>query len=139
MSPDLGLSLRPRNAFETGEVLEGGANQNGASDMTIGANYPVPVYVNGYACNNCAQVAEAKQDINPADPQAGPGGIDAKSASNSSQAPAFTLGGLLANSATSSGASPPQPASGAPSTGQPPQGAVSPQPTGYGGLLNISA
>ena len=50
--------------------------------MTISTNYPHPVYVNGYACNNCAQVAEAKQDINPADPKAGPGGIDADTASD---------------------------------------------------------
>jgi len=62
--------------------------------MAISANYPTPVYVNGYQCNNCAQVAEAKKDINPADPKAGPGGIDAKSGS---QSPAFTLGGSLAN------------------------------------------
>ena len=48
--------------------------------MAISANYPTPVYVNGYPCNNCAQVAEAKQDINPADPQAGPWGIDAQPA-----------------------------------------------------------
>jgi hypothetical protein len=63
--------------------------------MAVSANYPTPVYVNGYQCNNCAQVAEAKKDINPADPKAGPGGIDASSAS---QGPAFTLGGSLANS-----------------------------------------
>ena len=60
--------------------------------MVINANYPTPVYVNGYQCNNCAQVAEAKQDINPADPKAGPGGIDAPSGSRGA---AFTLGGSL--------------------------------------------
>jgi len=76
--------------------------------MAISANYPTPVYVNGYQCNNCAQVAEAKKDINPADPKAGPGGVDA---SSSSQSPAFTLGGMLANGSSAAGkASPSSPA-----------------------------
>ena len=66
----------------------------------INANYPTPVYVNGYQCNNCAQVAEAKQDINPADPKAGPGGIDAPSGS---QGPAFTLGGSLVGGSAAAG------------------------------------
>ena len=69
--------------------------------MAVSANYATPVYVNGYQCNNCTQVAEAKKDINPADPKAGPGGIDASSAS---QSPAFTLGGSLAKGGVCDGA-----------------------------------
>jgi hypothetical protein len=37
------------------------SQQSGTQAMIIGADYPTPVYVNGYACNNCAQVAEAKK------------------------------------------------------------------------------
>lgn len=36
--------------------------------MSISANYPQPVFVNGYACNNCSDVALAKQNIDPAHP-----------------------------------------------------------------------
>ena len=91
--------------------------------MAISANYPTPVFVNGYACNNCAQVAEAKQDINPADPKAGPWGVDA----GHGQQPAFTLGGALANSAASAAAA-----------GQPVTGAAQANPP-TGAVLNISA
>jgi hypothetical protein len=84
--------------------------------MAVSANYPTPVYVNGYQCNNCAQVAEAKKDINPADPKAGPGGADAKS---SAPSPAFTLGGSLANTGAGgqSSVSTPSAATGAAVTG----------------------
>jgi hypothetical protein len=92
--------------------------------MAVSANYPTPVYVNGYQCNNCAQVAEAKKDINPADPKAGPGGIDASSAS---QSPAFTLGGSLSKSGATAG-------QGTPSTSP----SVTPRPTGAGGVLDIA-
>ena len=96
--------------------------------MTINANYTTPVFVNGYQCWNCAQVAEAKQDINPADPQAGPWGVNApREAPNlggtqnspGSPSPAVTLGGALAGAAISGG---PTPTAGAP-----------------GGLLDIQA
>ena len=72
--------------------------------MAISANYPMPVLVNGYLCNSCTQVAEAQKDIDPADPQAGPWGIDAKSSSIPKDRPAFTLGGLLAERSTPTGA-----------------------------------
>ena len=77
--------------------------------MAIGGDYSSPEYVNGYACWNCAQVAEAKKDINPADPQAGPGGADASTTSgtsSSSQSSAVIFGGALAG-ANPSGSSPP--------------------------------
>ena len=51
-------------------------------------NYSSPIMVNGYSCDNCAQVALAKKDINPAQPSAGP-----NAATNT---PAVTLGGALA-------------------------------------------
>ncbi len=82
--------------------------------MTISANYPTPVYVNGYACNNCAQVAEAKKGVDPADPKAGPYGVDAKNDRNggsvSARSPAVIFGGALAQSAggsTTSGSTAP--------------------------------
>lgn len=79
--------------------------------MVISANYATPVLVNGYLCNNCTQVAEAQKDINPADPQAGPWGVDAKSISSPAESPAFTLGGLLASGTTINGVAPGKPAS----------------------------
>ena len=67
--------------------------------MAVGGDYSTPVYVNGYACWNCAAVAEAKKDINPADPQAGPGGAKATTGASSTQSPAVILGGVLASGA----------------------------------------
>ena len=95
--------------------------------MAISANYPVPVYVNGYACNNCAQVAEAKQGVNPADPQAGPYGVDATSGSAQggaspgtagAQSPAVIFGGVLSNLSSTPGAA----------SGQAPQASGAPGP-----------
>lgn len=127
--------------------------------MTISGNYPSPVYVNGYQCNNCAQVAEAKRDINPADPKAGPGGIDANTPANqaaqlasgqtpsSDRGPAVTFGGSLAIYNPTSPASSTSGAStspGAPSTSLSPfspntsQGAQVSSTPGLGALLNIS-
>jgi hypothetical protein len=72
--------------------------------MISGANYPNPVFVNGYECWNCTQVDEAKKYIDPADPKAGPFGINAASqpppvAGTSAQsvrpAPSAGSGGLL--------------------------------------------
>ena len=40
--------------------------------MTIQANYPSPVNVNGFACWNCGDVSMAKRDIDPAHPASGP-------------------------------------------------------------------
>lgn len=95
--------------------------------MTISANYPIPVWVNGYACDNCAQVAEAKQGINPADPTAGPYGVDAGAPGTSStsgagdQSPAVSFGGALSGLGASTG-----------------QGAAAANPTAPGARLDIS-
>jgi hypothetical protein len=100
--------------------------------LAISANYPTPVYVNGYACNNCAQVAEAKQDINPADPKAGPWGVDAKPEQATNAGAAFILGGSLASAATN----------GATSTASAPGGstqAQTPTPSATGNFLDVSA
>lgn len=110
--------------------------------MAISVNYPSPVYVNGYACNNCAQVAEAKQDINPADPQAGPGGIDAKNNPQPGQSPAVIFGGVLASGAASASDGTNASSSNTTSPGQSwslqtPSAGSSGTP-GLGGLLNIS-
>jgi hypothetical protein len=44
--------------------------------VAISGNYSHPVIVNGYSCVNCAEVAQAKADIDPANPLAGPGGAN---------------------------------------------------------------
>ena len=44
--------------------------------MAISGNYAHPVNVNGFSCINCAEVAMAKADIDPAKPSAGPGGVN---------------------------------------------------------------
>ena len=44
--------------------------------MAISGNYAHPVIVNGFSCINCAEVAQAKADIDPAKPSAGPGGAN---------------------------------------------------------------
>ena len=63
--------------------------------MAISANYPTPVYVNGFQCKNCTDVDYAKKHIDPAHPKDGPYGIDAinagpKPADSSGVAPAPT-------------------------------------------------
>lgn len=112
--------------------------------MTISGDYPTPVYVNGYPCNNCAQVAEAKKDINPADPKAGPGGVDANTQANQAS-PAVIFGGVLANNNPSSTASSASSLSSSPSPSDQSrffsnvgQNAPSSTTPGLGGLLNIS-
>jgi hypothetical protein len=74
--------------------------------MTISANYPTPVIVNGYQCWNCAQVAEAKQDINPADPKAGPWGVDGANGTQKAGGTesAVTFGGGLSGASVQAGA-----------------------------------
>lgn len=91
--------------------------------MTISGDYPTPVYVNGYPCNNCAQVAEAKKDINPADPKAGPGGIDANTPANQAS-PAVIFGGSLASTspALNQSSSPPNAAQRAQTSSMPGMG-----------------
>jgi hypothetical protein len=47
------------------------------SGMAISGDYPTPVNVNGYVCHNCTEVDQAKKNIDPAHPKAGPNGSDA--------------------------------------------------------------
>ncbi len=47
-----------------------------ANAMTISANYPSPVTVNGFSCRNCTEVDYAKKNIDPANPKAGPFGVN---------------------------------------------------------------
>ena len=42
--------------------------------MAISGDYPTPVMVNGFACNNCTDVDNAKKHIDPAHPKDGPYG-----------------------------------------------------------------
>ena len=65
--------------------------------MTIGANYPTPVTVNGFVCKNCTDVDYAKKHIDPAHPKSGPYGIDAKDDPTVKNAPpsVVTFGGNL--------------------------------------------
>ncbi len=44
--------------------------------MTISGDYSSPVLVNGFSCRNCAEVDQAKKNIDPADPLAGPFGAN---------------------------------------------------------------
>jgi hypothetical protein len=106
--------------------------------MAISADYATPLYVNGYACMNCTQVAEAKQNINPADPQAGPFGIDAKSNPTATQSPAVVFGGVLASAGGAPGASAGQ--SSSPQLSSSPAGSNQASSTAQsvGALLNIS-
>lgn len=39
--------------------------------MQIGGDYPRPVMVNGYACNNCDDVSAAKRGQDPSEARAG--------------------------------------------------------------------
>jgi hypothetical protein len=42
----------------------------------ISQNYPSPVTVNGFSCRNCTDVDNAKRNIDPANPKAGPFGMN---------------------------------------------------------------
>lgn len=44
--------------------------------MAISGDYSSPVTVNGFVCRNCADVDRAKRHIDPADPAAGPFGVN---------------------------------------------------------------
>lgn len=46
--------------------------------MAISGDYPTPVNVNGFSCKNCTDVDNAKKHIDPAHPEDGPFGINAK-------------------------------------------------------------
>lgn len=44
--------------------------------MEVSSTYSSPVNVNGFACYNCSEVALAEKNIDPADPSAGPFGVN---------------------------------------------------------------
>lgn len=44
--------------------------------MAISTDYSAPVWVNGFACRNCSEVDQAKRNVDPANPSAGPFGIN---------------------------------------------------------------
>lgn len=46
--------------------------------MAINGDYPQPVTVNGFSCKNCTDVDYAKKHIDPANPEDGPYGVNAK-------------------------------------------------------------
>jgi len=53
--------------------------------------------VNGYVCHNCSDVALAKRNIDPARPEDGPNGVDAKPENDPLRGNnAVTFGGALA-------------------------------------------
>lgn len=68
--------------------------------MSIGTNYPSPVWVNGYQCRNCTDVDNAKKHIDPDHPKSGPFNVDAKSDPSRAFEPAVKLGGALADAST---------------------------------------
>jgi hypothetical protein len=104
--------------------------------MAVNGDYAQPVYVNGYQCINCTQVAEAKRDIDPAHPKSGPGGIDAQFDPTRNQAVVF--GGVLAGVASAQPSSGQQTSQTASGFGAQQQIQPAPPPSNPGGLLNIS-
>jgi hypothetical protein len=109
--------------------------------MSIGGDYPSPINVNGFQCWNCAAVAEAKKDIDPNHPQAGPASENSKAKSvgekaasgstsrdapqtpNPNQTSAVVFGGVLTNATMASNGSGSTP---------------SPTPYSTGNLVSIS-
>ncbi|MEP7210892.1 MAG: hypothetical protein ABI740_08650 [Alphaproteobacteria bacterium] len=66
--------------------------------MSISTDYASPIQVNGYSCNNCSDVAEAKKGVDPAHPKSGPYGVDAASdpSRETDATSAVSFGGSLA-------------------------------------------
>ncbi len=92
--------------------------------MSVSSDYSQPVNVDGYACWNCNQVAEAKKGVDPADVKPGETAAQAQAASNTSSTSAVRFGGALAGSqAAASSAGP----------------AAQPASSGLGVWLNIAA
>ena len=76
--------------------------------------------VNGYVCMDCADVALAKKDINPAHPPNDPLQSGSQSGSSNTQStPAVSLGGVLSQLSTGASVQPPNTASQSASTGTP--------------------
>jgi hypothetical protein len=81
--------------------------------MAISGDYSSPVQVNGFACRNCTDVANAKKHIDPAHPKSGPYGVNA--ATDPSRQNSIILDGVL-RGMEGRGSSTPAP--GGPSTGR---------------------
>ena len=77
--------------------------------MAIGTDYSTPVTVNGYACKNCTDVANATKHIDPEHPRSGPYGINAQDDPTVKQTAAVTFGGALSG-LNDSGKTAPDPA-----------------------------
>ena len=56
--------------------------------MAISGDYSSPVTVNGFVCRNCSDVDRAKRHIDPADPAAGPFGVNGSHKPGKAAAPA---------------------------------------------------
>lgn len=56
--------------------------------MAISGDYPSPVTVNGFVCRNCSDVDRAKRHIDPADPAAGPFGVNGSNKPGKANKPA---------------------------------------------------
>jgi len=80
---------------------EGAHDLWGAGVLAISANYPVPVWVNGYQCRNCTDVDLAKKHIDPAHPKSGPYNVDAPSDPSRVLQKAVSFGGQLTGLNTS--------------------------------------
>ena len=107
--------------------------------MAISGNYAPPVWVNGYQCKNCTDVDNAKKNIDPAHPQSGPFGIDAKIDPTRSQIPAVTYGGALSGlSASSNSQAPPTASSSSAQQGSGSSSAPSALPYGVGAKVDLS-
>ena len=55
--------------------------------MAISRDYSSPVTVNGFVCRNCSDVDRAKRHIDPADPAAGPFGVNGSHTPGKASAP----------------------------------------------------
>ncbi len=53
--------------------------------MSISTNYSTPVMLNGFSCRNCSEVDQAKRNIDPANPSAGPFGMNAPKSGSASK------------------------------------------------------
>jgi len=64
--------------------------------MAISGDYSTPVMVNGYACKNCTDVANAKKQIDPQHPRSGPNGVNAQNDPTVKPSAAVKFDGALA-------------------------------------------
>src|SRR5258708_26056007 len=96
--PPPGRDAKQRPHFNAGVTLRiYSVGDCRKSEMTIGANYPSPVQVNGYLCKNCTDVDLAKKHIDPAHPRSGPYGINAKDDPTANKTAAVIFGGALSS------------------------------------------